>query len=637
VLIRLLAAAALALGLAGCSFGSGADSTTQAVFHATKPPTPRGPALDPTDVAVISPRVAFLTSGGRQGEGAGRIQRTVDGGRTWTTVWSGAHTSVGAVAFAGKKQGMALGIRGERKTVLQTTDGGSTWSAFRPKLPRTSGELIDDELHLVDAKTAYTTADPAYFTASSSIRTTDGGRSWRRAGFRHALAFFDRMTGYAIGYREDRECSTVRKTVDGGRTWREQLCSHVPLYAVEFLDRKRGFVAGGWPLEAERGPGRILLRTNDGGRSWTRMYLDRRGGYRTGIDPFVTLHFFDGTHGWARTGACKCCPSSLCAGKVMTTSDAGRTWRGNGVGVQLGTATRSDALLIPACGADGPCEALWRTRDRGRSWHPVGGLPARSIGRIYADGRHVFLETADTAVYASNDRGRTWRLVPALSRPGALWADRALTLRPGLVALASYYGDVSVSTNGGRGFRTVPVRRNAEIFTFAFSDAKRGLAVTGTVEHFCAGLYGGRTLYATQDGGRSWRKLPLAPFSIGSVGYTSGLVAAVGDLPGCRPALGISRDGAKTWQTEPLGGRRSCSVSVAPPRAVWLGCAGVLRVSSDGGKTWRDIVGSADWLSVAAASDKEAWAKFDRGGSVLWHTVDGGRNWTQVWPRLAGG
>jgi photosystem II stability/assembly factor-like uncharacterized protein len=60
-------------------------------------------------------------------------------------------------------------------------------------------------------------------------------------------------------------------------------------------------------------------------------------------------------------------------------------------------------------------------------------------------------------------------------------------------------------------------------------------------------------------------------------------------------------------------------------------------VSSDGGKTWRDIVGSADWPSVAAASDKEAWAKFDRGGSVLWHTVDGGRNWMQVWPRLAGG
>jgi photosystem II stability/assembly factor-like uncharacterized protein len=48
-------------------------------------------------------------------------------------------------------------------------------------------------------------------------------------------------------------------------------------------------------------------------------------------------------------------------------------------------------------------------------------------------------------------------------------------------------------------------------------------------------------------------------------------------------------------------------------------------------------VGSADWPSVAAASEKEAWAKFDRGGSVLWHTVDGGRNWTQVWPRLAGG
>jgi photosystem II stability/assembly factor-like uncharacterized protein len=585
---------------------------------------------------MVSPRVAFLTSRGRQGEGAGRIQRTLDGGLTWTTVWSGKGAFLGAIAFVGQKQGMALGIQRGRLIVLRTSDGGSTWSTLRPRPPLEPWDLLDDELHLIDADTAYTTPDPAYFMVSQSVRTTDGGRTWRLAHFRSPGAFVDRLTGYSIGYREDRECSTIRKTVDGGRTWREQLCSSTPLFAIEFLDRDRGFAGGGWPLINEHGPGRILLRTNDGGRSWTRIYRDRRGGYRTGIDPFVALWFFDGAHGWARTGACKCCPSALCAGKVMTTSDGGKTWRGNGAGVQLGTATRSDALLIPSC-VDGPCEVLWRTSNAARSWHPVGGLPVRSIGRIYAAGSDVFLETDDTAVYASADGGRTWRFLPALSRPRALWAERALALRPGLVALASYSGAVSVSTNGGRAFRTVPLRRNAEIFALAFADSRRGLGVTGTVEHFCADRYGGRTLYATTNGGRSWQKLPLAPFFIGSVGYTDGLIAAVGDLPGCRPALGISRDGGKTWKIERLTRRRSCSVSVAPPAAVWLGCVGGLRVSSDGGKAWRDIEGAADWPSVVAAGEQEAWAKFYRGGSALWHTVDGGANWTQVWPRLVGG
>jgi photosystem II stability/assembly factor-like uncharacterized protein len=635
VLRRLLAAATLVLGLAGCSLGSG-DSTTRPAFHPTKPPSSRWSADDANDVVLLSRRLGLLTSGSLQGEEPGRIQRTVDGGRTWTTVWSSARTIVGPIAFSGKRYGMALAFRRGRNIVLRTADGGSSWSVLQLRLLGMSVEPLDDELRLIDADTAYTTPDPAYFMASQSIRTSDGGRTWRPAHFRGPAAFIDRMTGYAIGSWNDRECSPVRKTVDGGRTWRQQWCSPVPLYAVEFLDRQRGFVAGGWPMEAERGPGRILLRTDDGGRSWTRIYRDRRGGFRSRIDPFVTLRFFDGTHGWTRTGACKCCPSSLCGGTVMTTSDGGKTWRGSGVGVQLGTGTRSDALLIPSC-PDGPCDALWRTSNAGRSWHPVAAVPARSIGRIYAADGDVFLETADTAVYASADRGRTWRLVPALSRPGAAWAERTLALRPGLVALAGYYGEVIVSTNGGRAFRTVPLRRNAHIFALAFSDARRGLAVTGTLDHFCADRYGGATLYAIENSGRSWRRLPRAPFYIGSVGYTGGFAAAVGDLPGCRPALGLSRDGGKTWQTEPLTGRRSCSVSVARPEAVWLGCAGVLRVSSDGGKTWRDIEGSANWPSVVAAGGREAWAKFYRGGSVLWHTVDGGRNWTQVWPRLIGG
>ncbi|HET7866934.1 MAG TPA: YCF48-related protein, partial [Burkholderiaceae bacterium] len=92
---------------------------------------------------------------------------------------------------------------------------------------------------------------------------------------------------------------------DGGRSHRQ--AKSVPLDAtltsVSFATATRGWAAGHWGA---------VLRTDDGGETWTRQRLD------TSQDrPLFALHFFDANHGVA-VGLW-----SL----VLVTDDGGQSWK----------------------------------------------------------------------------------------------------------------------------------------------------------------------------------------------------------------------------------------------------------------------------------------------------------------------
>jgi photosystem II stability/assembly factor-like uncharacterized protein len=613
--------ALLAAVSTGCFPGSGGDGPVQARFHPIPAPATKGPAIDPSDVAMISPRTGFLTTG------RGLLQRTRDGGTTWTTVWSRRGASLDAIVFADRRHGIAVGSLANRAILLRTTDGGRRWRLEHPRLgPYAFAGL---ELRLLDSEFGYTVVDPASFMSAPALRTSDGGRTWRRARFPGDADFVSRSVGYAVGYRSRGDCSTIWKTTDGGRSWRLLRCLRIPLHALEFVNERQGFAAGGHSLEAERGPSQVVLRTTDGGQTWQRVYVDPRGGYRHGVSPLVWLHFNDAKHGWARTGACKCCPSAPCSGEVMTTANGGRTWRRNGWAVQLAPGGVRSALVVPTC--DETCGVVWRTRDGARTWEPLAGPAGLNFSRVEASGRELYLETFDSAHFLSSDGGKSWRFLRDLSdRDDPPW-DKALALRNGLLAVGTYHPELDISRDVGRTFRRVRLGGDGarQVFALAFADTERGLAVTGDYGRACRDEYGGTHVFSTRDGGGSWRRLPDSPFAISALGYVPGLAVAAGQEPGCRPAFAVSRDEGRTWATTRL--REPCSVSVAPPRSIWVYCPNLLRLSDDGGDDWRDVRGRFGWSSLAALDDREAWATRD---GRLWHTNDRGVSWIQVWPDL---
>jgi photosystem II stability/assembly factor-like uncharacterized protein len=107
--------------------------------------------------------------------------------------------------------------------------------------------------------------------------------------------------------------------------------------------------------------------------------------------------------------------------------------------------------------------------------------------------------------------------------------------------------------------------------------------------------------------------------------------------------LAVSTDSGGHWSTVEMGPAQEydpwqCGAQRPTQASVWIACRRdsgsgrmVLLRSDNDGKTWRKLNGSRlSESQLLAVGPDEAWAI----GGNLWHTVDGGRTWTEIWPSL---
>src|SRR5439155_7901091 len=126
---------------------------------------------------------------------------------------------------------------------------GESWVMRNPRPRVGRWPWLNSRAIFVTPKFGYMFPDPASFMAGTYSLTRDGGRTWRRLQLpKYALGiqFVDRLHGYAAGTVEHGCTGAAWRTDDGGASWRRIFCGKVPLAAVQFLDARRGFVAGGW-------------------------------------------------------------------------------------------------------------------------------------------------------------------------------------------------------------------------------------------------------------------------------------------------------------------------------------------------------------------------------------------------------
>ena len=268
---------------------------------------------------------------------------------------------------------------------------------------------------------------------------------------------------------------------------------------------------------------------------------------------------------------------------------------------------------------------LLRTTDGGRSWHditPHGMHPTAAptlVGRatvlISAQLRpHVF------AVLRSDDAGTSWR------------RSRPFGFARGLAAWSPVAAD------------------SAHLFV-------------GLDEGAAAGSQG-EALFASSDGGRTWRFVTgtsfqrvvpdRLPFGCDKNGFgfaTATRGWAGGDCAGGRPFFYRTDDGGRTWRAQRLPGLGSCQCDVSAaafftPREGVVTVAGALETTRfrplarvywthDGGLHWRGT--GAPWgrpgLAAAVAPRGVAWVVTSRRGSIkppydrLFRTADAGRTW----------
>ncbi len=113
------------------------------------------------------------------------------------------------------------------------------------------------------------------YTASTLLKTTDGGNTWKNKETSinktlFDLHFFDKDHGIAVGYD-----NKIIHTYDGGNSWQLQQIHYndsewLPLRSIHFVNDTLGLIAGGIGYSLG-----VILRTTDGGQNWDYELFDR--------------------------------------------------------------------------------------------------------------------------------------------------------------------------------------------------------------------------------------------------------------------------------------------------------------------------------------------------------------------------
>jgi hypothetical protein len=254
------------------------------------------------------------------------ISRSTDGGRHWQTALG--HDQMSSVT-RGPTGYAALGIRrSDDRPVTATSRDGVHWTtvvAARNDGPAGVGDAL-----VLDGESGIAVSLPNRFpSAWPMMRTTDGGRHWRRVRrFRYAgggLQMSASGTIVATAPGTGKNCAgAVYSSVDLGATWSELpgSCSPLPLTDVQFVDATHAVAVGG--VGAEAGGGRIIETTADGGTTWQLTNHTRTRAVSPSPDGFGGVDFLTPTTGFVFGGLC---PDSLqgpCGGDLYWTTDAGR-------------------------------------------------------------------------------------------------------------------------------------------------------------------------------------------------------------------------------------------------------------------------------------------------------------------------
>lgn len=287
-------------------------------------------------------------------------------------------------------------------------------------------------------------------------------------------------------------------------------------------------------------------------------------------------------------------------GTILRTTDGGRTWQPRPVpgGAELDFRdihAVDDRMAYALSIGEGEKSRIYKTTDGGATWtlqhvNRVSKGFLDAIAFLDADHGLALGDPVDGRfmILATDDGATTWKPAPPDGMPPALPGEGAFAASGTCLVVGrdgrAWFGTggaktsrVFRSTDRGRTWTAheTPVAAGSPssgIFSLAFADAERGIAVGGDYKEPARA----RDLVAlTSDGGRTWRRPSGAPPG----GYRS----AVAILPGTRGrtlvAVGptgsdASIDGGESWRR--LGTTGFDAVGFAGAGAGWAAGDGVI-------------------------------------------------------------
>ena len=222
--------------------------------------------------------VAVRATPGACPDGSAQLQRSTDGGRTWTTLSPPAPGLLNVDLGRRGALTVLTGTESCRGESFESFDRGASWRSSGPAdwyLPPGAERRVRTPYGETPAPCRTLQLDPidggaaAMLCASGAVFVSgDRGESWgRRQLVEDAVAvdFLDPLTGWILAPHP--ACGTgmrVLRTTDGGLHWLGRGCVDVPRnvpLGFAFADESDGLLVAGAETH----------RTVDGGRTWQRI------------------------------------------------------------------------------------------------------------------------------------------------------------------------------------------------------------------------------------------------------------------------------------------------------------------------------------------------------------------------------
>jgi len=510
---------------------------------------------------------------------------------------------------------------------------GRAWTSSGP------GAATAAAVDIADARTVWT-AVPASTGVTEIFQSDDGATTWRPVGtvpLSWVTRFSPGLSGilYAAGYETVNgdfpvSLPAIAKSTDRGATWRvvytSGFCDVVPVLEVDPRDPSVAFAADDISCH---GFGGTLLRTTDGGAAWSS------------ISPSFPPGVFPDVSGFALA------PSDpsvlyLVQGGGWRSDDGGESWTAiPSPGGFLAVDPASSRLIYEADYVNG---GVFRSDDGGMTWAPSGLTGRAGILQVLTDPfvpDSVFARTW-TDIFASFDRGVTWRTLPALGR-----TINDLSVAGGRVSVAT---DDGVFVFHDVRATAVPATDPARISGAGWTTGGPPLVSSGEVAGVATDPLRRNVVYASDgsgffesdDAGSHWTSLSATPLtSVLAVDASSSALAYAG-----APGGGIVRsiDRGRDWAAADDGltcpAISDLAVSSSSPNVLYAAaenpshteqqCGGVFR-SDDSGEHWRSLGDSmVAGIAVDPSNSDVAYVTSSYPSASLARTEDGGTTWSTL-------